>query len=90
MSKVCPMTQKHPPVHYDFDRRQFLRAAGLISLAGLFGGSSLNTLAEDTVTLPFENGERPLVKYPQKRPLIRITTRHRNWKPPFPFSTRVF
>jgi sulfite dehydrogenase len=27
------------------------------------------------VTLPFANGQRPLVQYPQKRPLIRLTTR---------------
>ena len=31
--------------------------------------------ALESVTLPFENGERPVVKYPQKRPLIRLTTR---------------
>ena len=40
-------------------------------------------LAQDTVTLPFENGERPLVKYPQKRPLIRITTRPPQLETPF-------
>src|SRR6516225_4137125 len=27
------------------------------------------------ITLPFSNGERPLVSYPQKRPLIKLTTR---------------
>jgi DMSO/TMAO reductase YedYZ molybdopterin-dependent catalytic subunit len=77
------MTQKNPPVHCDFDRRQFLRAAALIGLAGLFGGSSLNSLAQDTINLPFENGERPLVKYPQKRPLVRITTRPPQLETPF-------
>src|SRR6185436_7018768 len=39
--------------------------------------------AADTVTLPFVNGERPLVKYPQKRPLIRITTRPPQLETPF-------
>ena len=39
--------------------------------------------AEDTITLPFENGERPLVKYPQKRPLIRLTTRPPQLETPF-------
>ena len=43
-------------------------------------------LAADSVTLPFENGERPLVKYPQKRPLIRLTTRPPQLETPF----RVF
>jgi DMSO/TMAO reductase YedYZ molybdopterin-dependent catalytic subunit len=32
-------------------------------------------LAEQKIVMPFANGERPLVKYPQKRPLIRLTTR---------------
>lgn len=31
--------------------------------------------AADTVTLPFENGERRLVQFPQKRPLILLTSR---------------
>jgi DMSO/TMAO reductase YedYZ molybdopterin-dependent catalytic subunit len=35
------------------------------------------------VTLPFENGERELVKYPQKRPLIRLTTRPPQLETPF-------
>ncbi|MDQ2803059.1 MAG: molybdopterin-dependent oxidoreductase [Pseudomonadota bacterium] len=29
----------------------------------------------ETVELPFGNGDRPLVQYPQKRPLIRLTSR---------------
>src|SRR5262249_55678410 len=39
--------------------------------------------AADTITLPFVNGERTLVKYPQKRPLIRITTRPPQLETPF-------
>ncbi len=39
--------------------------------------------AEDSVTLPFENGERPLVAYPQKRPLIRHTSRPPQLETPF-------
>ena len=37
----------------------------------------------DTVTLPFGNGERPLVRYPGKRPLIRLTTRPPQLETPF-------
>ncbi len=33
--------------------------------------------------MPFDNGQRPLVKYPQKRPLIRITTRPPQLETPF-------
>lgn len=43
-------------------------------MLSLAGGTAWNVLAQDTVTLPFENDGRPLVKYPQKRPLLRLTT----------------
>jgi hypothetical protein len=33
--------------------------------------------------LPFENGERPLVKYPQKRPMLRLTARPPQLETPF-------
>jgi len=50
------------------DRREWMKRAGMQPLVTGFG--SRGTLALDTVTLPFDNGERPLVKYPQKRPMI--------------------
>ncbi len=67
------------------NRRDFLRAA---SLAGLGAGLLPDAVAAaernaETVTLPFENGERPLVKYPQKRLLIRQTTRPPQLETPF-------
>lgn len=37
----------------------------------------------ETLTLPFENGERPLVRYPQKRPLIGLTARPPQLETPF-------
>jgi sulfite dehydrogenase len=43
----------------------------------------LSALAAETVTLPFDNGERPLIEYPQKRPLIRLTTRPPQLETPF-------
>ncbi|MBI3852169.1 MAG: molybdopterin-dependent oxidoreductase [Verrucomicrobia bacterium] len=70
-------------VQRNLDRRQFLREAGLFGLAGVLVGPPLRSSADDTVTLPFENGARPLVKYPQKRPLIRITTRPPQLETPF-------
>ena len=36
------------------------------------------------VTLPFDNGERPLVRFPQKRPLIKLTTRPPQLETPLP------
>src|SRR6201992_4254206 len=37
----------------------------------------------DTITLPFETRERPLVKYPQKRPMIGLTSRPPQLETPF-------
>src|SRR5215203_5304785 len=59
------------------DRRGFLQAAGLV-----VGGVALRA-AEGRIVLPFENGERELVAYPQKRPLIRLTTRPPQLETPF-------
>ena len=50
---------------------------------GTIGGSALAGLAAETVTLPFENGERPLVRYPQKRPMIGLTSRPPQLETPF-------
>lgn len=60
-------------------RRRFLRNS--VWLAA--GWPALTAAAETLVRLPFENGERPLVKYPQKRPLIRLTTRPPQLETPF-------
>jgi sulfite dehydrogenase len=64
------------------DRRCFL-ASGAVGLAGWTGGI-LVSRAEETARLPFDNGERPLVKYPQKRPLLRHTARPPQLETPFP------
>lgn len=37
----------------------------------------------DTATLPFGNGERPIVQYPGKRPLLRLTSRPPQLETPF-------
>src|SRR5712672_3223699 len=55
------------------DRRELMKRAGMAAL--VTGLSSRGAFALDTVTLPFDNGERPLVKYPQKRPMIGLTSR---------------
>src|SRR5437879_7878964 len=58
-----------------------MRRAGIAALVTGFG--SRGTLALDTVTLPFDNGERPLVRYPQKRPMIGQTERPPQLETPF-------
>lgn len=61
----------------DFDRRVFLAGAG----AALLGATSRDV--PDNVTLPFGNGERPLVQMPGKRPMILLTTRPPQLETPF-------
>ena len=63
------------------DRREMMKRAGMTALATGFG--SATALALDSVTLPFDNGERPLVKYPQKRPMIGLTSRPPQLETPF-------
>ncbi len=64
----------------EISRRAFLRRA-------MFTGAALPAGAwaadETTIRLPFENGERELVKYPQKRALIRLTSRPPQLETPF-------
>ncbi len=63
-------------------RRRVLKALG----AGSVVGSSLLSdfaRAAETYSLPFGNGERLLVAYPQKRPLIVLTARPPQLETPF-------
>lgn len=64
------------------DRREMLKriGAGLTLSIGL---TPFKALALDSVTMPFDNGERPMVKYPQKRPMIGITSRPPQLETPF-------
>ena len=63
------------------DRREMMKRAAMAALAT--GFSSVRALALDTATLPIGNGERPLVKYPQKRPMIGLTSRPPQLETPF-------
>ncbi len=64
-----------------FDRRRMLQ-----SLSGLAIGataSSRAVKAAEQAVLPFANGDRPLVQYPGKRPLIVLTSRPPQLETPF-------
>src|SRR4051794_35790518 len=65
------------------DRREIIKRAGMAALGAATALSSVKAFALDTVTLPFDNGERPLVKYPQKRPMIGVTARPPQLETPF-------
>ena len=65
------------------NRRALIKGAG-----GVMAAIGSTTLGQkfafaDTVTMPFGNGERPLVKYPQKRPMIGLTSRPPQLETPF-------
>ncbi len=67
-------------------RRDFLKTSGLLLAGTALTRSSLlrgADAADARVTLPFANGERELVAYPQKRPLIRLTSRPVQLETPF-------
>ncbi len=64
-------------------RRDFLRAAGGLGIGVLLGTRHAAVLADDHYTLPVANGERPLVRYPQKRSLIVQTSRPPQLETPF-------
>jgi len=61
-------------------RRTMLAGAGAL----LSAAAAASRAFAQTVTLPFANGERPLVKYAQKRPMIGLTSRPPQLETPFP------
>jgi DMSO/TMAO reductase YedYZ molybdopterin-dependent catalytic subunit len=65
---------------FRLSRRHFLQNASLAGAAALLGR---RTFGADTITLSFANGERPLAKFPQKRPLILQTSRPPQLETPF-------
>ena len=66
-------------------RRTFLRQAAALGASGALANSVFEAVAggQDRVTLPFENGTRELVAFPQKRPLIVLTSRPPQLETPF-------
>src|SRR6516225_10453745 len=64
-------------------RRNVLRGTSALLTTGALGASPARSFTADTITLPFENGERPLVKYPEKRPMIGLTSRPPQLETPF-------
>ena len=59
------------------------RALHTLCAGVLAGVPAFRALAAESVTLPFANGERPLARYPQKRPLIVVTQRPPQLETPF-------
>jgi len=66
------------------DRRNLIKHSGA-AIAALSAGMTARSLRAFAATamLPFENGERPLIEYPQKRPMIVLTSRPPQLETPF-------
>jgi sulfite dehydrogenase len=66
------------------DRRNLIKQSGaaIAALGAGIAAPSVRAFAA-AVALPFDNGERPLVKYPQKRPMIGVTSRPPQLETPF-------
>jgi DMSO/TMAO reductase YedYZ molybdopterin-dependent catalytic subunit len=64
------------------DRRSLIKSSGAL-MAMLGSGATMPRAFADTVKLPIDNGERPLVKYPQKRMMIGLTSRPPQLETPF-------
>ena len=65
------------------NRREALKSALGAGLAAAAAGKLSAASASETIDLPFGNGERPLVAYPGKRPLIVLTSRPPQLETPF-------
>jgi sulfite dehydrogenase (cytochrome) subunit A len=65
------------------DRRTLMHSGIMLAASGAAISFSSKLALAETVTLPFGNGERPLIKYPQKRPMIGLTSRPPQLETPF-------
>src|SRR5258708_23375070 len=65
-------------------RRTLMRGgAAFVAGSGAISASSLAGFAAETTILPFENGDRPIVKYLQKRKMMGLTRRPLQLETPF-------
>jgi DMSO/TMAO reductase YedYZ molybdopterin-dependent catalytic subunit len=72
-------------------RRRFLEAGLILGGMSVLGARMVNAGTSPAVDLPFPRGYRPLVAFPQKRPLMVLTTRPPQLETPFPlFNDHVF
>lgn len=72
-------------------RRGFLANSLALGVTGLISPRALWAEESPYVDLPFERGRRPLVAFPQKRPLMVMTTRPPQLETPFHiFNENIF
>jgi sulfite dehydrogenase len=85
------MSSKHNGRPDVLNRRCFLRTAMLAGAAAAFAPRLIADDTDATVSMPFTNGTRKLVAFPQKRPLILLTMRPPQLETPFSvFNDGIF
>jgi len=81
------MTKSHlDPMETQAARRRLLRLGAAVGVGAALGGVTRFALAATspaTVSLPFANGMRRMATFPQKRPLILLTSRPPQLETPF-------
>jgi sulfite dehydrogenase (cytochrome) subunit A len=82
-TRVASMSDRNSVNRAALSRRKFLQRTGASALGGLVGGKIFSAVANEWTKLPFDNGDRALVRYPQKRPLLRLTSRPPQLETPF-------
>lgn len=72
-------------------RRTFIKLAGAFAASGVISASQLSAMAANSIDLPFGNGERRIVNFPQKNDVILLRTRPPLLETPFEvFDQSVF
>ena len=73
----------HSNADFGLTRRNFLRTGLIVGGLSALGTHITHAGEPASVGLPFERGTRPLVAFPQKRPLMVLTTRPPQLETPF-------
>ena len=72
-------------------RRRFLQTSLIAGGLSALGKQSAFATSPNSIELPFSRGHRPLVAFPEKRPMMVMTTRPPQLETPFPiFDEDVF
>lgn len=81
LASVSPMSELNLRMDSPLSRRGVLKGIGMGAVQAVVGARIAR--GNEKIQLPFENGERELVQYPQKRPLLRLTSRPPQLETPF-------
>jgi len=82
-TKICTGATSVDDDKTGLGRRGFIHSVGLFLAGSVTDLAWSKAQAATRIALPFANGDRPLVAYPQKRPLMRLTTRPPQLETPF-------